>query len=451
MNRFADLLKIRPGEGRLAVLVIGVMALTAAGYSLGNAGIEALFFARFGVQYLPAMVMALAVLNAITSLGLTALLGRLPRGLVYLGLPLLMAGLIALARLLLTFEAGGLYPALWLGKEVLNALIGMLVWGLAGAVCDTRQAKRLFPLFGAGRILGAVLGGLGTGPLVNWLGTENLLWFWAGAMLAAFGLAQAVLRLNAPAVLLRRSRRRTRRPASLLVEMQRGYQFVRGSALMRWIAAAAVLFSILYFSIAVPFSRAATGQYGDEQSLAGFLGLFNGLSTAAAFLASLFLANRLYARFGLMTMLLAFPVLYLAGFGVLAVWPAFASVVAFRFTQMVWLSGLADPAYQALFNAVPAERRDQVRAFIGGVPEQTGTFLAGFILLVGERAFPPQQLYLLGLITAAVTTLVLWRAGRAYGHALLDALRAGQPVLVFEDEKTFGGPRLHPSAVLTAV
>jgi HEAT repeat protein len=233
--------------------------------------------------------------------------------------------------------------------------------------------------------------------------------------------------------------------------MQRGFQFVRGSALMRWIAVAAVLFSILYFSISVPFSRAATAQFPDEQSLAGFLGLFNGLSTAAAFLASLFLANRLYARFGLMTMLLAFPVLYLVGFGVVALWPAFISVVAFRFAQMLWLSGLADPAYQALFNAVPAERRDQVRAFIGGVPEQAGTFLAGLVLLVGERAFSPEQLYLAGLAAAAVTTFVLWRAGRAYGHALLDALRAGQPGPFFETEAPFGGARLDASAVQTAV
>jgi hypothetical protein len=42
---------------------------------------------------------------------------------------------------------------------------------------------------------------------------------------------------------------------------------------MRWISLAAVLFSLLYFSIALPFSRAATEQYVSEERLAAFLGL----------------------------------------------------------------------------------------------------------------------------------------------------------------------------------
>ena len=42
---------------------------------------------------------------------------------------------------------------------------------------------------------------------------------------------------------------------------------------------------------------------------------------------------------------------------------------------MLWPSGIADPAYQAIFSIVPQERRDQVRAFVEGVPQQAGTFL----------------------------------------------------------------------------
>ncbi len=447
MSRWADLLKIRPGEGRMASLVIGLMVLTSAGFSLGSTGVEALFFARFGVQYLPFLYMGLAVLTGLTSLAITAMLGRLPRTRLYLALPVAMAVVLVAARALLLLDLPGAYPGLWLGKEVLNALMGLFCWGVAGAVCDTRQAKRLFPLFGAGRILGAVLGGFGTGPLVAVLGTENLLLLWAGALLAAFGLTRALL--GAPAVALAAPRRQPR-PASLAVEMQRGFQFVRRSPLMGWIAVAAVLFSILYFSIALPFAKTMAAQFPDEAELAGFLGLFNGLSTAAAFLASLILANRLYARFGLMVMLLAFPILYLAGFAWLALAASFPAIVAFRFAQMVWLAGLADAAYQALFNAVPAERRDQVRAFISGGPEQAGTLIAGVVLWVGEQAFAPAQLYLVGLAAAAVTAFSLWRASRAYRGALLEALRAGQPSLFFSEEEPFGGFRRDAAAVAVA-
>lgn len=438
-RRLVQMLKIQPGEGRLAALVIGVMALTAAGSSLGGTGIEALFFARFGVENLPYLYMVLGTVSFLTSLVITAGLGRVRRERLYTFLPLGMAAVLVLAWALLALEWRGLYPALWLGKEVLNSLIGLVVWGVAGAVCDTRQAKRLFPLFGAGRILGQVIGGLATGGLVARLGTESLLLVWAGAMVLTFWLSQRLLggrAMRSPAT----ARRVRRAQPGLIAEVQRGYQFVRQSPLMQWTSVAAVLFSVLYFSIALPFSKATTAQYPDEAALAGFLGLFNGVSTAVAFLTSLLAANRLYARFGILRCLLALPVIYLIGFGLLTVWAAFPLIVAFRLAQMVWLMGIADAAYQALFNAVPAERRDQVRAFIGGVPEQAGTFLAGALLVVGEQALPSQWLYVIGLLAAAATTAVIWRAGRAYASALAAVLRAGQPqVFATPDEAPFSG------------
>ena len=60
----------------------------------------------------------------------------------------------------------------------------VVTWGIAGAVHDTRQAKRLFPLYASGVILGAALGGLATAPLARWAGAENLLLIWAAALAA---------------------------------------------------------------------------------------------------------------------------------------------------------------------------------------------------------------------------------------------------------------------------
>jgi HEAT repeat protein len=167
--------------------------------------------------------------------------------------------------------------------------------------------------------------------------------------------------------------------------------------------------------------------------------MFNALSTGAAFLASLFLANRLFARFGIMPMIMMLPVIYLIGFGTLAVYEIFVIIVAFRFIKMLWMTGIAVSGWQALFNPVPIERREQVRAFINGVPAQAGTFIAGAILLVGEQTFSPQQLYLIGLGAAVATFLVIWRAGSAYKLALVDTLRAGRPTLFANEDEPFGG------------
>src|SRR5574341_204999 len=202
--------------------------------------------------------MALGLCSLLTSMAVTAMLGRLRRETLYVAVPLALALVLAGARLLTGFNWA--YPVMWLGKEVMNSLIGLSSWGLAGAMCDTRQAKRLFPLFNAGRILGAVLGGLGTGLLVNLLHTENLLLAWAAAMAVAFVLGRALIGRRIPRT--HQGRLRKRQP-SLIAEMQQGYQFVRHSPLMRWMSVAAVLFSALFFSLALPFSKAATSQFPD--------------------------------------------------------------------------------------------------------------------------------------------------------------------------------------------
>ena len=448
LSNFRESLNIHANESRLAALVIVVMLLTSAGFTLGSSAVEALFFTRYGVQYLPGMYMLLGVLSFVTSLGMSALLGRVRRELQYLLIPAGVVILTILAWGLLFSGWTTIYPVLWLGKEVINSLISFLVWGLAGAVCDPRQSKRLFPLFNSGRILGTVLGGLGTGLLVNILGTQNLMLVWTGMLLMALWIIRLLVKEYLLPKTVQRSPR-NKRQASLIHEMQNGFQYVRSSALMRWISVAAVLFSVLYFSIALPFSKVATAHFPNENTLAGFLGLFNGLSTAAAFLASVFIANRLYARFGIMDAILALPVIYLLGFGGLVLTQAFLVIVIFRFTQTVWLSGIADSAYQAMFNAVPATRRDQVRVFVNGVPEQAGTFIAGVLLLVGQQSFSSRQLALLGLLAALATTYVIWRARRAYARTLVDTLHAGQVNLFARNDRL--GMQLNSAVIQVAL
>jgi HEAT repeat protein/ATP/ADP translocase len=457
MKRLASLFAIHPDEASLAGLLIGLMLLTSIGNSLGVSGIEALFFARFGVTYLPLIYMIQGVLTLIVTLSVSAVLGGRSRNLIYVLMPVVMAAVLIGERFLTGFT--WFLPVMWLLKEVLNSLMGLYVWGVASARCDTRQAKRLFPLFSAGRILGSVVGGLTTGPLVGIIGTENLLIVWAITLSVAFVVTQQLLGQNlqslfagaglGPAATERRVKRRQTN-SGFIHEVQQGYQFVRGSTLMRWISLAVVLFSALYFSVALPFSKAATMNFPDEGSLAGFLGLFNALSTGAAFLVSLFLANRLYARFGVMNAILALPIIYFLGFGVLAAFDLFPVLVVYKFTQMLWLAGIADSAYQAMFNAVPNERRDQVRAFIDGVPSQTGTFIAGFILIIGEQSLQSQQLYLIGLGLGLACTYVIWQASRAYSGALVAALKSGQPHL-FIGSDSLGNIQRDSTAVGVAV
>lgn len=444
--RVGKLLKVRPDETRSVTLLVVLMFIPAVGAAVGSPSIQALFFARFGAEFLPYMYVALGTVTVVATLGVTALLGRVSRVRLYLTLPVLLALLLVGSRVLVAFDLNWFYPVLWLGMSLFVTLQGLVTWGLAGLLCDTRQAKRLFPLFGAGFILGTALGGLLTRFLVGWLGTENLLLVWAAALLMVVGVVRVLTR-----DVTETRPRSGRRPSSVTHDLQVGFQFVRRSTLWRWYSMAGVLFSVLFFSLAFPFSKAATAQFPAEDTLAGFLGLFQGLTTSAALVLSLFLANRFYARFGFMAVILAYAVIYFAGFGVLVAYATFAALVVFRFLQVSWSQGVVNTAYQATFSVVPPERRDQTRAFFDGVTLQVGIVLVGLLLIVGEQFLKPQHLYLIGAGSAVLATFAMWRTQRAYAGELVSALRAGRPHVFFSEEQPFGGFQRDAAAVAVAV
>jgi len=473
LDRLAASLKIRPGEGRLATLLIALMLCVSVGSGIGGTGMDALFYSRFGIQ--PYLYVILGLVTFFNLMAVTSLLQRVARERLYVVLPLALAAVLVAEWFLVSLHLAWFYPVMWLSKEVLNSLAGLFSWGLAAAVCDTRQAKRLFPLFTAGSILGTLLGSFGTPPLVAWLHSENLLLVWAlglfltfllSAQLARSGRARAGAAAPASTTKPARARETRKRPVraagGIFHEIQQGFQYVRASPLMRWISLTAVLFSVLWFALLLPFTRAAAGQYPTADSLTNFFALFQGLYTALALAASLFFANRLFARFGLMNMLIVYPAIYLFGFIALIIAPFFSTIfhfsfvifpilVAFRFGQLIWSQGIADTIWQAIFNVVPAGRRDQTWAFVNGVPGQVGIIIAGLLLMIGEQTLAPAQLYWMGLGAAGLTVFVLWQAKRAYGGALADALRAGQPQVFFTDDEPFGGFQRDASALAATV
>ena len=99
--------------------------------------------------------------------------------------------------------------------------------------------------------------------------------------------------------------------------------------------------------------------------------------TATSFVASLAIANRVYARFGVAGAALVLPLVYVAGFGIWLVQFSFATAALVRFTQQVTQRGISNAAWSAFYNVIPTERRAQVLAFIDGVPGQLGMILSG--------------------------------------------------------------------------
>src|SRR5215204_326551 len=184
-HRLQGVLRVHPGEGRTLALAVAVAFLADAAIMIAQSSIDALFFARYGVEKLPTMYLLVAVAMFLTTVGVGALLARLGRARAFLVIPGAICLTALAGRLSLEVAAGWIYSALWLVQNVAEFTGLLAVWGLAGLVADTRQAKRFFPLISGGGVLGLVAGGLATAPLAAAVGSENLLLVWAALMGAA--------------------------------------------------------------------------------------------------------------------------------------------------------------------------------------------------------------------------------------------------------------------------
>jgi hypothetical protein len=77
MSVASRVFRVQKGEGPLVALVVGLMFVFMAGATIGESGIDALFFDRVGAQALPVMYLLQGSVTLIAMLGLTGTLGRL--------------------------------------------------------------------------------------------------------------------------------------------------------------------------------------------------------------------------------------------------------------------------------------------------------------------------------------------------------------------------------------
>ncbi len=124
LNRIASLLKVHPEEGQLALLVGALFLCIQAGQGMGDNAASALFFLRFGVDFLPYMYLLLGAITFVLTLGYSAGLGRFERSRFFQALILGLIALLLVERIALNLPFPLLYPILWLTVNCMGMILG---------------------------------------------------------------------------------------------------------------------------------------------------------------------------------------------------------------------------------------------------------------------------------------------------------------------------------------
>lgn len=421
-NWTSRLLMLRPGEGRSVFFLAVIAALAGFGLAVGRASSDALFFKRYGVEYVPQMYALIALLMIPVGLGYAAFVDRLAPHRMFVHLLLGFAVLVGVSWLGMLSGADESAIALYfIAYGVISEILLTHFNLYATGFFDTQQAKRLLPVVMSISRLGAMMGGVFLGLAGTAMATEHAALVWSLCLALALLLVGWRHLGEAPLALIGRGRASS--PAQMVRE---GLMFARHSRLMR-ITALGVFLLVLLLSIQeYLIGKIFAQHYQDERQLAAFFGWFSAVLNASVLVIQLFLSGRMIRRFGLKTMNLIYPLSTLLSFGLLTLSAGYWAAVLGRINTAGVLPGFRNTAAALFFRALPHYMQGRAQALITGLVLPFGLLGAALFLWLLPGAASLAWIAAGGLVFAAALLWVKLKKNQAYGESLVELV--GQSV-----------------------
>ncbi len=426
LSKLAALWNIRPGEGWPMLLLLIHSFFLGITLVFFYTAANALFLAKFDVKILPYAY--------ITSAGVITLGGFLYSKLEkHLPVTRLLPGTLAflfisvcVLYLGLWVPIPGLVFGLLIWADMLDMLIGLEFWGLAGRLFNVRQGKRLFGLIGSGDTATRILSGFSIPLLVQFLGTPNLLLISAGGL---------VLCLIVLLIILHRFRERILIPQEEKTEttkMQNQiFHLLKDQYLVLiFLLAVFSVFATYFLNYIFLEQVKADREHADE--LSSFLGVFYGVADIVSLGFRALLSGRLLNRHGLKVGLMLLPFMLAVGtvlaalagtvFGVVALF--FWLVAMNRLTDRVLRKAIFKPAFLILYQPLRTSERLSAQVAVEGIVGPVSSGLAGISLLLFNLngSFSPVQLAYVMLFILAGWVIVSILIQSEYAVALTHAL-----------------------------
>jgi len=285
-------------------------------------------------------------------------------------------------------------------------------WLLANYVFDAREAKRLFPVIGAGAIAGGILGSALTSQLAELVGTANLLWFCVGFMLACFGILSAVWRMRQGDDPGKAKRRKKSQDVSGMLPI------IARSRHLKLIAIMIALTVIVSTFVDFQFNKVVKEAFDDRDKLTAFFGTFFLALSLVSLVLQLLLSSRILRRFGIGAAILFLPVGLLLGSTAILLYPVLWSAIAVKISDGSFRYSINKTGLELLYLPVSAAIKGRIKAFMDVVGDRLARGLGGAALyLVNDiLAWPVQWISFLSAALISVWIFVAVLLKREYSR-----------------------------------
>jgi len=383
----ARLLNFRPGELRLALLAALFYFCVLSGYFFLRPVREAMGVSRGmdNLYWLFAVTCVCSLIIVLLFGGAVSKMNR--RKFIPAGYGFVIVCLFGFSALLFrdaqtgggligsdaeTSVASGVAYTYYVWLSVINLFVNSLFWAFMVDIFNIDQAKRMFAFIGIGGTLGALISGWTTYLITQQ--TESI-YLPGGLMLAGAGLFAAaivvMLALERAAVRSSYSRlgEHSAAPAAVPGE-QIGGRFYDGITAVRtspYLLGIALFIVFLAISNTLIYFTQANIVLDTSDMFSQWVGsfaLFDALTQTVTLFTQIFVTTRIIRKFGVGWTLAILPLVTLAGFAVLAIWPVFGVMAVFQAVHRATRYAISRPARETLFSVIPRAERYKAKPLI---------------------------------------------------------------------------------------
>ncbi len=398
--------------------------LVGCGMAVGRATSDALFFKRYGIEYLPVMYVIVSVFLALVSLVYIAYSDRLKPERFFRILFVAIIGCLIVSWLVMRFSGmDNVYPAYFLVYELASELLLVHTSLYVGQNLLAMQAQRLMPLILAGSQLGIIVGGIFVAYASSIIGVQNMLLVWCLLLLLSAIVIVRWHRRHGPSAYYRAPPQRADQFQQAVGEIRSGLKLIRNSELLRAASLALFFMVMTFYVMCYSVNRIYTETFAAEETLSAFLGGLAAANSGAALLLQIFVTNRLIRKFGIKTVNLLFPITSIVSFSGLMFSLTLPFALVASFNKDAIMTAFRNPVRNLFFAALPDNVQGRARATSVAFVLPVALTAAGALLWLMQHMDNRRYIIALGLTTAAAYLFFNRRMNRAYVAEMVAHLR----------------------------
>jgi ATP:ADP antiporter, AAA family len=394
LSPFAD---VRRGEATGVLLMTLLMFLLLSGYYLLKTAREVFILSEGGAEVKSYASAGQAILLLILVPAYGAFAARVGRAQLVAWVPLFFAvNLLLFAAAARSGMKIGVPYFLWLG--IFNVMVIAQFWAFANDIYTPEQGRRLFPLIGVGSSLGAWIGSIRAGAVMNSVGPLRLLFGGAVILVLCVVLARVVdSRARRVAVVVGPTPAAPP-PDEKLGGTQSGFSMLFADRYLMLIALLTIVLNIVNTSGEYIFGRfvveTATATHGAGEAAAAARGQFIGDAYSRFYghvnlfglVLQMFVVSRVFKFLGVGRALFIHPVIAGAGYLLMLRTPSFEMIRALKTVDNAVDYSLNNTTKQALWLPTSRQAKYKAKQAVDSFCVRAGDVIQASMVYGGEYA-----------------------------------------------------------------